>query len=180
MPSDTAAKSTAAISTAAKSQRAGGDLESLARRIERLQLDYVHRIDDDAIESMPEMFTDKCLYRITSRENWLDGSDLGVIRCESPGMLRDRVTAMRHAAMFAPRTIRHILSGTLVDRVDGADIHARTNVAIYQTSADGDTLLLMAAIYRDIVTETPDGLRFREKHLVYDTLRLPDSVICPL
>ena len=62
----------------------------------------------------------------------------------------------------------------------GTDIHARTNVAIYQTSADGDTLLLMAAIYRDIVTETPDGLRFREKHLVYDTLRLPDSVICPL
>lgn len=170
MPSDTETKIRAAAE----------DHDALARRIERLQLDYVHRIDDGNVESWPDLFTPKCLYRITSRENWEDGMDLGVMRCESTGMLRDRVTALRNAAMFSPRTIRHILSGTLVDRIDGGDIHARTNVAIYQTSAEGDTLLLMSAIYIDIVTETPGGLRFREKHVVYDTLRLPDSIIYPL
>lgn len=155
-------------------------VEAPAWRIERLQLDYVHRIDDGPLESWPDLFTETCLYRITSRENWESGSDLGIIRGESIGMLRDRVTATQNASVYAPRTIRHILSGTLVDRANEPEIHARTNVAIYQTSADGDTLLLMAGVYYDVVVENAERLMFREKHLVYDTLRLPDSVICPL
>lgn len=159
---------------------ADGDHDEAARQVERLQLDYVHRIDDGPLATWPDLFTDTCLYRVTSRENWEAGHDLGVIRGESIGMLRDRVTATQNAAVYAPRTIRHILSGTLVDRIDRAGIHCRTNVAIYQTSADGDTLLLMAAVYHDIVVDDGGALKFREKNLVYDTLRLPDSVICPL
>ena len=156
------------------------DRERLKTLIEILQLDCVHRIDDGPQETWPDLFVENCLYRITSRENWETGSDLGVIRCESAGMLRDRITASQNAAVYAPRTIRHILSGTSIDRIVDDGVHCRTNVAIYQTNADGDTVLLMAAVYYDLITESQDGLRYKEKHLVYDTLRLPDSVIWPL
>jgi anthranilate 1,2-dioxygenase small subunit len=158
----------------------GMDDASLRQNIERLQLEYVHAIDDDNLETWPELFVDPCFYRITDRDNFTEGYDLGVMRFESVGMLRDKVTATRHSAVFAPRYIRHVLGGTLVTARDDKAAEALTNVAIYQTSADGDTLLLMAAQYRDIIVPTPNGLRFSEKQVIYDTLRLPDSIVYPL
>ncbi len=59
-------------------------------------------------------------------------------------------------------------------------IRARTNVAIYHTSADDDTLLLMVAEIQDLIVEQDGILLFREKKVVYDTPRLPDSVVYPL
>ena len=154
--------------------------EALDFRIRTLQLAYAHCIDDGELERWPEFFTDPCLYRAVSRENVEQGLELGLLRFESVGMLRDRVTATRHAALFAPRHVRHILSSTLIDSRGPEGIRTRTNVAIYQTSADGDTLLLVAAQYRDLIVEVGGELRFRERHIIYDTARLPDTVIYPL
>ncbi len=154
-------------------------LEELRRRVETLQIDYVQCIDDDELERWPELFVDPCFYHIVGRDNFEAGRPIGVMRYESVAMLRDRVTAIRHAAAFAPRTIRHILGGTRIVGEADREIRAHTNVAIYQTNADGETLLLMTARYRDVIVEA-DGLRFRDKRVVYDTLLLPDSVIYPL
>jgi anthranilate 1,2-dioxygenase small subunit len=156
------------------------DDDSLRPQIERLQLQYVHAIDDNELERWPEFFVDPCFYQITARDNFDEGHDLGVMRYESVGMLRDQVTATRHSAVFAPRYIRHVLGGTLIVARNDDAVETSTNVAIYQTSADGDTLLLMAAHYRDIIVATKDGLRFSQKQVIYDTLRLPDSIVYPL
>ena len=154
--------------------------EALARRIEKLQLAYVHCIDDGELDRWPDYFIDPCLYRVIGRDNIENGLELGVMRFESVDMLSDRATSTKHAAVFAPRRICHVLSGTLIESNQPDGVRARTNVAIYQTSPDGDTLLLMAAQYRDLIVEIDGGLRFREKHVVYDTLRLPDTVVFPL
>jgi 3-phenylpropionate/cinnamic acid dioxygenase small subunit len=154
--------------------------DRLARRIERLQLAYVHSLDDGALDAWPQFFTERCLYRIVGRDNFEEGSDIGVMRFESRAMLTDRATATKHAAVYAPRLLRHILSGTVIEKIGPDGIRTRTNVAIYQTSADGDTLLLMVAQYRDLIVEQAGELKFKEKQVVYDTLRLPDSVVYPL
>ncbi len=156
-------------------------IEELRRRVETLQIDYVQCIDDGELERWPEMFADPCFYHIVARDNFEAGRPIGVMRYESVAMLRDQVTATRHAAMFAPRTIRHILGGTRIVGEADREISAHTNVAIYQTDADGETLLMMTAQYRDLIVEAgADELRFREKRVVYDTLLLPDSVVYPL
>lgn len=152
----------------------------LQRRIDHLQLVYVHAIDDGALDTWPGFFTDQCLYTIVSRDNLERGQELGVMRFESAAMLRDRATATQHAAVFAPRTIRHILNPTLVDQVDDDGIRTRTNVTIYQTSPDGDTSLLVAGQYRDWIVDIDGELKFREKRMVYDTFCLPDSIVYPL
>jgi anthranilate 1,2-dioxygenase small subunit len=156
------------------------DDERLARRIERLQLAYVHSLDDGGLDTWPEFFSERCLYRIVGRDQFEEGSDIGVMRFESRAMLRDRATATKHAAVFAPRMLRHILSGTVIESMGAKGIQTRTNVAIYQTSSDGDTLLLMVAQYRDLIVEEAGELKFKEKQVVYDTLRLPDSIVYPL
>lgn len=152
----------------------------LQRRVDQLQLLYVHSIDDGPLDTWPGFFTDKCLYTIIARDNVERGQELGVMRFESAAMLRDRATATQHAAVFAPRTIRHILSPTLIDQADSDGIRARTNVAIYQTSPDGDTGLLVAAQYRDLIVDVGGEFKFQEKRVIYDTFRLPDSIVYPL
>jgi len=156
------------------------DTHLIRHRVEQLQLDYVHTLDDGALEKWPDFFTERCFYAIQARDNVARGRELGVMRFESRAMLVDRANATKNAAVFAPRTLCHILGGTVIEGVDGDGIRARTNVAIYQTSPDGNTLLLMAANYRDLIVEVEGALLFREKRVIYDTLRLPDSVVNPL
>lgn len=156
------------------------DDDALLRRIERLQVECVQAIDDGRLESWPDFFVDPCFYRIVARDNFENGLPIGVMRYESVAMLRDQVTATLHAGVYAPRSIRHILGGTRLADRNGDSATAHTNVAIYQTSADGDTGLLMTGQYRDIMVAAEGGLRFRERQLIYDTIRLPDSVVCPL
>jgi len=149
------------------------------RRIERLQLSYISAIDEGPLDNWPHFFTDKCLYTVVSRDNFDRGMELGVMRFESVGMLIDRATATQHAAVFAPRIIRHLLGPAMVDDT-GEGYRSRCNVAIYQTSPDGDTMLLMTAIYNDLIVEQDGVLKFKEKRVIYDTHRIPDSIVYPL
>jgi len=154
--------------------------EKKLRQIERLQLEYISSIDDGPLENWPQFFTDPCLYLVNSRDNLERNMELGVMRFESVGMLVDRATATQHAAVFAPRRIRHVLGPVIIDEVTAQEIMTRTNVAIYQTSPDGDTMLLMVAQYQDLIAEDEGIYKFKEKRVIYDTLRLPDSVVYPL
>ena len=151
----------------------------ILRRIERLQLNYIESIDDGPLDNWPQFFTDKCLYTVVSRDNFDRGMELGVMRFESVGMLIDRATATQHAAVFAPRIIRHVLGPAMVDDT-GEGYRSRCNVVIYQTSPDGDTVLLMTATYNDLIVEQGGVLKFKEKRVIYDTHRIPDSIVYPL
>lgn len=162
------------------SSESDGDTHLIRHQVERLLQDYVHCLDDGNIDQWPNFFTERCFYAILARDNVARGQELGVMRFESRAMLVDRATATKNAAVFAPRTLCHVLSGTSIEGLETDGIFARTNVAIYQTSADGDTMLLVAANYRDLIVEEEGRLLFKEKRVVYDTLRLPDSVVYPL
>ena len=153
--------------------------DAILRRIERLQLNYIESIDDGPLDNWPQFFTDKCLYTVVSRDNFDRGMELGVMRFESVGMLIDRATATQHAAVFAPRIIRHVLGPAMVDDT-GEGYRSRCNVVLYQTSPDGDTILLMTATYNDLIVEQGGLLKFKEKRVIYDTHRIPDSIVYPL
>jgi 3-phenylpropionate/cinnamic acid dioxygenase small subunit len=156
----------------------------LKQEIEALMLEYVHAIDNLELKRWPTYFTEECLYAITARENFDRNLPLAVMRCESPAMMRDRVNAIRNASVFAPRHIRHILNGSRIlapDHDQGDDgIRVQTNFAVYQTLPDGDTILFMVGEYRDILVREGETLKFREKLVIYDTIRLADAVVYPI
>ncbi len=58
----------------------------------------------------PEFFTDDCIYRITSAENYEAGLPLGLIYATSKNMLSDRVSALRQANIYEPQRYRHLIS----------------------------------------------------------------------
>ncbi|MGI9423510.1 MAG: aromatic-ring-hydroxylating dioxygenase subunit beta, partial [Hyphomicrobiaceae bacterium] len=88
--------------------------------------DYGHAIDDDELERWPDFFTEDGSYKIVSRENHEAGRPLGILYCDSQGMMRDRILALRTANVYEPHTYCHIVGRTRVTP-DGDQYRARTN-----------------------------------------------------
>jgi hypothetical protein len=79
----------------------------LRLELEELYADYVGVLDDGDYEAWPDFFTEECDYQVIARENFDQGLPLAAIRCESRGMLCDRVEAVRSTSMYEPRALRY-------------------------------------------------------------------------
>ena len=78
---------------------------------ERLMLDDLLQacaaaLDEQRYDDWPGFFRDDALYRIVPKENHDLGLPLALLHCEGRGMMADRVTAIKEAAMIRPRTLR--------------------------------------------------------------------------
>ena len=65
--------------------------------VENLLARYVHALDEDRLEDWPGFFIESGHYRITTAENHERGLPLPIMYADSRAMLRDRVSALRHA-----------------------------------------------------------------------------------
>ena len=89
--------------------------EALRRQIEDLNARYIRAIDDDKLEDWPPLFTEKCLYRVTTRENFDRGLTMPLMECISRGMLIDRVTGYRRVNIYEPQRYTHMVSGLAME-----------------------------------------------------------------
>ena len=160
------------------------DARELRFAVEELQNAYVHCIDDDRLEEWPDFFTDPCLYEVTTRENLDQGLPVGVIYCDSKGMLRDRVVALREANIYGPHRYRHMVSAVRVTGVKENVVTAETNYAVYRTMLDpvnyGSSELYSVGLYQDTITIGQGMARFREKRVLVDTARILSLLVTPL
>jgi anthranilate 1,2-dioxygenase small subunit len=152
----------------------------LQYQVSKLLSDYVECIDDDRLEDWPDLFVEDCLYQVIARENADRGLPTSAMYCDSRGMLRDRVVALRHANIYAKHYYRHVLSNINVKGVQDGEVVVQSNYVVLQTLVEGDTKVFNAGKYLDRIVSTPDGLRFRRKVVVFDTYRIPNLLVTPL
>ena len=148
--------------------------------IERLMTDYAHCIDDDRLEEWPGFFTDPCVYKITSAENYERGLPIGVFFANSRGMLQDRVTALREANIYEPQRYRHLVSSTRIIEQANSVVRAESNFIVARIMQDGATMLFATGRYLDrIAIDGPRPL-FAEKIVVCDSRRIDTLIAIPL
>lgn len=140
---------------------------------------YALAIDDGELERWPKFFSNDCLYKIIAKENFDSGLPLGLLLCDSKGMLQDRMEAFSKLNVFGPRSWRHMLGAVQAFHADD-EIRARTSFVIFETLAGEDTHILCAGEYRDIIIYEDDTLKFRERLCVYDTTMIPNSIVRPI
>jgi anthranilate 1,2-dioxygenase small subunit len=157
-------------------------MEDLMMRLELLSLQdrYVATLDNDRLEEWPALFTDDCLYEIVSKENEDLDLPAPVIYCDNVRMLRDRVVALRNAIIYEKPAYRHCLSGMAWRQVDDGSYIVETSYVVVNTSQEGESTVYQAGHYIDKVVRTPDGLRFRSKRCIYDTLRVQTLLAFPI
>lgn len=145
-----------------------------------LQDAYVAALDNDRIEEWPGFFVDDCLYEIISIENESQGLPAPVIHCDNIRMLRDRVVALRHANIYEKPQYRHFVSGLEWRQEEDGTIAASTSYVVINTSIEGTSAVYQAGRYLDRIVRTPEGLRFRSKRCIYDTLRVQTLLAFPI
>ena len=153
---------------------------ALRSRIEALQTDYVHCIDDDRLEDWPDFFTADGRYRVITRENHDLGLPVSLIYCDGKGMLRDRISALRTANVFEPHTYCHIVGAARVEEHADAECRVRSNFTVTRTMSDGAMSVFACGRYLDRVVEDAGGLRFAERTVVLDSRRIDTLLVIPL
>ncbi len=148
--------------------------------VQKLYNDYASSLDDGPLSDWTEFFTEECLYLIQPRDNYDAGLPMAVVRCESRGMLRDRVTAVQETIMFEPRYLRHHITNIEADDASSEEFQVRANYSVIEVLNDDLPRILSAGRYLDTIVVEDGVLRFKEKRVIYDSVLVPNSLIYPL
>jgi anthranilate 1,2-dioxygenase small subunit len=137
---------------------------------------------DDELERWPGLFTENALYRVVARENYERGMLWPTMSCEGRGMMLDRVTAIRETTVFAPRQMRHFVSGIRILDETPDGFQTQANFLVGESPAQEQSRVFAVGRYLDVVVhdDASDALRFAEKLCVYDGDVIPSSLIFPL
>jgi 3-phenylpropionate/cinnamic acid dioxygenase small subunit len=152
----------------------------LRLELEELYAQYVGCLDEERFEDWPEFFTEDCLYRIVPRDNFERGLPIATWHSEGSGGLLDRIVAIRKTMNYAPRYIRRMVSAIRPMGWQGAELEVRANYLALETLLDEPSRVFMCGEYRDRLVVTDGKLKFKEKHCVFDTLLVLNSLIYPL
>lgn len=148
--------------------------------LEQLHARYATVLDDGPLSEWPELFTEECLYLLTPRDNHDLGLPIAIIRCESRGMLQDRVRAVEQTVMHEPRYLRHHITNVTATWIDG-ELRGCAHYSVLEVLPDALPRVLSCGRYLDRIVRCDDGaLRFQEKRCVYDSVLVPNTIVYPV
>ncbi len=154
---------------------------ALQCELENLYSRYGALLDDGPLRDWPDLFAEQCLYLVTPRDNYDRGLPLAIIRCESRGMLTDRIRATQETIMHEPRYLRHQITNVRVLGIAAGSIDVTANFTVIEVLPDELPRILSVGRYIDVVQRRSDGaLQFSEKRCVYDSVLVPNTIVYPL
>ena len=153
---------------------------ALQLTVENLLARYVHALDDDRLEEWPDFFVEQGRYRITTAENLERKLPLPIVYADSRAMLRDRVSALRHANIYEAQRYRHTVSSILIERIDANTARATSNFQVVRTMHTGDSMLFAGGRYLDRIRLDGNDPRFEEKLVVLDSRSVDTLLAIPL
>ena len=148
-------------------------------QVENLLARYGHALDDDRLEDWPGFFAESGRYRITTAENHARGLPLCIVQADSQAMMRDRVAALRHANIYEAQAYRHLVSATLITRVENGVVEAVSNFHVARIMHDGATMLFATGRYIDRI-RLGDIALFEDKLVLLDSRRIDTLLAIPL
>jgi 3-phenylpropionate/cinnamic acid dioxygenase small subunit len=139
-------------------------------QLNQFNAEYAGCIDDDRLEDWPAFFSEKCLYKITTADNYRSGLPAGLVYADSRPMLQDRVTALREANVYERHSYRHLIGMPRITGRDTDSVTAETPFLVARIMRGGRTDLFASGKYLDRVTlDTDGGLKLAQRIVVCDS-----------
>ena len=149
--------------------------------LQQLYSDYAAAVDSGQWELWPDFFTTDAVYKLQPRENHERGFPLSTLAFDSQAMLRDRVYGIKETLFHDPYYQRHVVGAPVVREVDAQGRwHCEANYAVFRTKLDGASSVFNVGRYLDVVVNTAQGFKFAQRHCVYDSEMIPNSIIYPI
>ncbi len=140
---------------------------------------YAHTLDDAQWDDWPNFFTETGHYRIVTRENHETGLPLGLMYCDSKGMMQDRMLALQTANVYEPHTYCHLLSQPELKQQDGSWT-GRTNFSVVRTMQSGEMAIFAAGKYLDQFEISDDQVLLSDRTVVLESRRVDILLVAPL
>jgi len=150
------------------------------QQIAALNARYARCIDDGALAEWPQFFSERCLYKITTADNYKDGLEAGIIYADSRAMLVDRVSALAEANIYERHAYRHILGAPFILADGGAEARSETSFLVVRIMRDGTSEVFASGRYVDVVRFNGDLPMFAERVVVCDSSRIDTLLALPL
>jgi len=148
--------------------------------VQDLYTDYVRCVDDTRYEEWPDFFTDECMYRIVSRENFDAGMQMSALALESKAMLKDRVYGMNETIYHAPYLQRHVVGIPKILGAENGAIRAQANYVVLRTKLDAFSEVFNTGRYIDTIVTENGRMKFKERICVFDGELVPNSIVYPI
>jgi salicylate 5-hydroxylase small subunit len=145
-----------------------------------LYADYAAVLDAADWEHWPDFFTTDCRYRVQPRENFDQGLPLCTMAFESQGMLRDRVYGISNTLFHEPYYQRHVIGVPRVLEAGETMLKVEASYAVFRTKPSEPSTVFNVGRYLDIIVVTPEGLRFADKLVIFDSELIANSLIYPI
>lgn len=147
--------------------------------LETLYYDYASALDDE-LACWPDFFTNDCLYKIVTRENYDRGLPLALMLCQGRGMVLDRVDAIERVNFYTPRFFRHTISNIRTVKDSCGTLYTQANFVVFESFVEGTIHVFNAGRYFDVIVREDTSLKFREKICVLDGNLILGSLIFPI
>lgn len=148
--------------------------------VQDLYNDYAACVDNTKFAAWPDFFTDQCIYRIVSRENYDAGLPSSSLMLESKAMLLDRVYGMTDTIYHAPYLQRHVISAPRIHSDEHGVIRSEANYVLLGTKLDNPTEVFSVGRYLDTIVSENGKLKFKERVCVFDGDIVPNSIVYPI
>lgn len=151
-----------------------------ADEVRSLYDDYAAALDAGDHAAWLDLFVDEASYVVVPLENVERGLPLATIRCDSRGMLADRIDALVTTQFVARRVTRHLVTAVRPVGGEAHRLETTANFLLAETIDGADTRIQCAGTYDDVIVATPGGLRFSSKRAIYDAALVPTSMVALL
>ena len=150
-----------------------------------LHADYAAAVDGGDWARWPAFFTERGVYRLQPRENFERGFPLATLAFDSRAMMEDRVYGITETLFHDPYYQRHVvgaprLLGANVSPEGWRRLRCEAAYAVFRTKLSELSTVFNVGRYLDTVVFTPDGPRFAERAVIYDSEMIPNSLIYPI
>jgi salicylate 5-hydroxylase small subunit len=153
---------------------------ALYQRLQQLQARYCQVLDSNDLTGWPDFFTESCVYKLQSRENFDAGLPLCVLGFESRAMLVDRVYGVANTIYHDPYSQRHVCGAPLVTHAEGGALLCESSFVVIRTQRDKLPHILCVGRYLDKVVDVDGQMQFAERLVIFDNDLLPNSIIKPV
>ncbi len=138
-------------------------------------------IDNDELEAWAALFTERCLYRVTTADNHAQGMEASLIHADSRAMLDDRVLSLRTANVYEKQRYRHLLGLPALLEQTPRGRRSETPFAVLRIMRDGETTIFATGRYLDeLVVADGGALRFASRVVVCDSHNIDTLLAIPL
>lgn len=143
---------------------------------------YLAALDQHDLVAWLACFADEASYTCITRENHDANLPVALMLDDCRERLNDRVKFVNEvwSGTFEDYTTRHFVQRYRCTQAKDGGLNVLSNVMVSYTNRRGASDILVTGVYEDDIDLGSEGVRFRAKRAILDTVTTPRYLVYPI